>query len=75
MTRYRTIPEIAAELGYTRRWVLRQVELGRLAAVAFDAGGRRSYRVREVDFVAFRARYLRDARDLPVRDDGGPPPP
>lgn len=67
--RYRTIPEIAAELGYTRRWVLRQVELGRLAAIAFDAGGRRSYRIREVDFAAFRARYLRDARELPRRDE------
>ncbi len=68
MTRYLTLPQIAAELGYTRRWVLRQVELGRLAVVAFDAGGRRSYRVREADYAAFCARYLRDARALPRRD-------
>ena len=68
MTRYLTIPQIAAELGYTRRWVLRQVELGRLTAVAFDAGGRRSYRVREADYVAFCARYLRDGRELPGRE-------
>ncbi len=68
MPRYLTIPQIAVELGYTRRWVLRQVELGRLAAVAFDAGGRRSYRVHEADFVAFRTRYLRDGRELPRRE-------
>ena len=68
MTRYLTIPQIATELGYTRRWVLRQVELGRLAAVAFDAGGRRSYRVREADYVDFCARYLRDGRELPGRE-------
>jgi hypothetical protein len=65
-----SLAEIAAETGYTRRWVLRQVELGRLVAVAYDAAGRRSYRVREVDYVAFRARYLRDARELPRRDQG-----
>ena len=68
MTRYLTIPQIAAELGYTRRWVLRQVELGRLAAVAFDAGGRRSYRVPEAAFATFCARYLHDGRELPRRD-------
>ena len=70
MARFYTAGEAAAELGYTRRWVLRQIELGRLVAVAFDAGGRRSYRIPEAALAAFRARYLRDARDLPRRDEG-----
>ena len=70
MPRLYSLAAIAAETGYTRRWVLRQVELGRLIAVAYDAGGRRSYRVREADYAAFRARYLHDARELPRRDEG-----
>jgi excisionase family DNA binding protein len=68
MSRFLTPAEVATATGYTRRWVLRQIELGRLAAVAFDAGGRRSYRIRDADLAAFRARYLRDARELPRRD-------
>ena len=70
MPRLYSLAAIAAETGYTRRWVLRQIELGRLVAVAFDAGGRRSYRIPEAALVAFRARYLRDARELPRRDEG-----
>jgi excisionase family DNA binding protein len=68
MSRFLTPTDVAAATGYTRRWVLRQIELGRLAATAFDAGGRRSYRIRDTDLAAFRACYLRDARDLPQRD-------
>ena len=70
MPRFYTAAEAAADLGYTRRWVLRQIELGRLVAVAFDAGGRRSYRIPDAALAAFRAHYLHDARELPRRDEG-----
>ncbi len=64
-----TLKAIAADTGYSERWVLRQIELARLVAVAYDAGGRRSYRVRDADYQTFRERYLRDAGELPRRDE------
>jgi hypothetical protein len=69
MSRFFTPAEAAAATGYSRRWILRQVELGRLIAVAFDTGGRRSLRIRDTDLARFRADYLRDARELPRRDE------
>jgi excisionase family DNA binding protein len=69
MSRFLTPTEVAVATGYSRRWVLRQIELGRLRAIAFDAAGRRSYRVRDTELAAFRAEYLRDARELPRRDE------
>ena len=68
MRAYWTLRAIADDTGYSEWWVLRQIELHRLVAVAYDAGGRRSYRVRDADYQAFRERFLRDARELPRRD-------
>ena len=64
-----TLREIANDTGYSERWVLRQIELHRLVAVAFDAGGRRSYRVSDASYRRFRDLYFRDARELPRRDE------
>lgn len=59
--------EVGEILGFTPRWVRRQIDLGRLRAVAFDAGSRRTLRVNRRDLYDFRRRYLHDARDF------GPP--
>ena len=69
MRAYWTLRAIADDTGYSERWVLRQIELHRLIAVAYDAGGRRSYRVSDVEYRRFRDLYLRDARELPRRDE------
>ena len=64
-----TLKAIGQDLGYSERWVLRQVERGRLVAVAYDAGGRRSYRVSDPEYRRFRNLYMHDARELPRRDE------
>lgn len=60
-----TTSEVGDLLGYSDRWVRRQIELGRLKATAFDAGSRRTLRVHREDLSRFKARYLLDAADLP----------
>jgi excisionase family DNA binding protein len=60
-----TTTEVAEALGFSDRWVRRQIELGRLKAVAFDAGSRRSLRIHRHELAAFRSRYLHDATELP----------
>jgi excisionase family DNA binding protein len=60
-----TTSEVGDLLGFSDRWVRRQVELGRLKAIAFDAGSRRTLRVHRRDLAAFQSHYLRDATDLP----------
>lgn len=52
-------------LGYTTPWVRRQIDAGRLPASAFDAGTRRTLRIRAADVEEFRRRYIRAAKDLP----------
>ncbi len=61
--------EVADEIGFSDRWVRRQIEAGRLRAIAFDAGSRRTFRVHRRDLSAFRHAYLRDARDLPPQSE------
>ena len=61
--------EVADEVGFTDRWVRRQVELGRLKAYAFDAGSRRTLRIHRRDLDEFRRRYIHDALDLPPRSE------
>ena len=60
-----TTSEAADSVGFTDRWIRRQIEAGRLKAVAFDAGSRRTLRIHRRDLDEFRRRYLRDALDLP----------
>lgn len=40
-----TTSEVGDLLGFSDRWVRRQIELGRLKAIAYDAGSRRTLRV------------------------------
>ena len=56
-------------LGFTPRWVRRQIEAERLIAYAFDAGDRRSLRIRSDDLDRFMRRYFRDARALPPKSE------
>ena len=67
--RWYTTGEVADLLGYTPRWVRRQIEAGRLVAHAFDAGDRRSLRISDPDLERFRRVHIRDARDLPPRGE------
>jgi excisionase family DNA binding protein len=60
-----TTSEVADLLGFSDRWVRRQIELGRLRASAFDAGSRRTLRINRRDLDAFRTRYIHDAQVLP----------
>jgi excisionase family DNA binding protein len=64
-----TTTEIAELVGYSDRWVRRQIELGRLKAIAFDAGARRTLRVHRRDFAEFQGRYLHAATELPPRSE------
>jgi excisionase family DNA binding protein len=66
-------PGEAAEVlgyGFTPRFVRRQIELGRLKAYAFDAGGRRTTRINLADLEDFRLHFITDAADLPRRLHG-----
>jgi excisionase family DNA binding protein len=58
-----TTVEVAEMLGFSDRWVRRQIELGRLPAHAFTGGSRRALRVRRSDLEAFRAGFFRDAME------------
>ena len=64
-----TTGEVAEMLGYTSRWVRRQIEAERLTAYAFDAGDRRTFRVRADDLDSFRRRFIRDAKELPPKSE------
>lgn len=64
-----TTSDIGDLLGFSDRWVRRQVELGRLKATAFDAGSRRTLRIHQTDLIRFKARYLHDATELPPRSE------
>jgi excisionase family DNA binding protein len=67
--RWLTPTESAEVLGYgfTDGFIRRQIELGRLRAVAFDAGGRRTTRIDRSELERFRAEYITDAADLAKR--------
>lgn len=52
--------EIARRVGFSERWVLRQIECGRLRATAFTPGRKVTYRIRLADFEAFRAACFRE---------------
>lgn len=59
-----TTVDVAEILGFSDRWVRRQIELGRLHAYAFDAGSRRrALRIHRRDLETFRSRFIRNAVD------------
>ena len=64
-----TPSEAADVLGYglSARFVRRQIELGRLRAIAFDAGGRRTLRIDRAGLEAFRSEFIRDGGEIPRR--------
>ena len=64
-----TTSEVADLLGFSDRWVRRQIELGRLRAAAFDAGSRRTLRIHRRDLDDFRARHIHDAYSYPPRSE------
>jgi hypothetical protein len=47
----------------TPEWVRQQIAEKRLAATAWEFGGRRTYRINEIDWRAFLARYSRRTDD------------
>lgn len=56
--------EVAALLGMSPAWVRRQVADGRLKAVAYEVGARRTYRVRAVWIEEFIREYRRGPEDI-----------
>jgi excisionase family DNA binding protein len=54
-----TCPEIASALGVSRQAVSRWVREGKLTATVITVGARPIYRIRDRDFRAFLARYVR----------------
>lgn len=61
--------EVADLLGYTPRWVRRQIEAERLKAYAFDAGQRRTLRIRGDDLDKFIRRFIANALSVPPRSE------
>ena len=57
MIRYLTTAEVAAILGVSTRYVLRQVEAGTLRSTALQTGSRPTLRYRPEDVRAWLARY------------------
>lgn len=49
--------QAAAEVGMTTEWVRRQIAAGRLEAVAYATGRRRTFRIRRVSWTRFLAAY------------------
>jgi hypothetical protein len=57
--------DVSDRVGYSVRWVERQIDLGRLRAVAYDGGNKRSFRIRNSDYEAFWRTYFHDAQVCP----------
>ncbi|HEX7949773.1 MAG TPA: excisionase family DNA-binding protein [Candidatus Limnocylindrales bacterium] len=55
--RWLATEEVAQRLGMSSEWVRRQIIAGRLRAVAYETGGRRTYRVRETWVREFLVAY------------------
>lgn len=55
--RYLRTGEVAVMLGFTPRYVLREVRAGRLRALEFRTGSRSTLRFRVADVRAWLARY------------------
>jgi hypothetical protein len=49
--------------GVSARWVRVQIDLGRLPARELMTGKRPTYRVRQVDVIAFQKVWIRNTRD------------
>ncbi len=62
-----TTSQLACRWGYTDRFVRRQVELGRIDAIAFVAGSRRTYRIHRDEVRRFERLHFRPAGDLADR--------
>jgi excisionase family DNA binding protein len=58
-----TCPEIAQILGVSRQAVSRWVRSGKIRATVITVGPRPIYRIRDRDFRAFLARYVRGEDD------------
>lgn len=58
--------QAAFEVGMTTEWVRRQIAAGRLEAVVFTTGRRRTFRIRTAAWKAFVAVYARPAMDESV---------
>jgi excisionase family DNA binding protein len=58
-----TCPEIAQILGVSRQAVSRWVRSGKIRATVITVGARPIYRIRDRDFRAFLARYVRGEDD------------
>lgn len=58
-----TCPEIALLLGVSRQTVSRWVRTGKIRATVIAVGARPIYRIRDRDFRAFLASYVRGEDD------------
>ena len=58
-----TTEEAADQVGMTSEWVRHQIMSRRLPATVWDFGGRRTYRIRSVDWLEFVARFSHATKD------------
>jgi len=61
-TDWMSTDQAAAEVGMTAEWVRRQIAAGRLDAVAYATGRRRTFRIRRSDWTRFLEAYSRPSR-------------
>jgi hypothetical protein len=55
--------QAAFECGMSPDWVRRQIRMGRLCAIVWVTGDRRTYRIRVDDWLAFRSAHSGPAND------------
>ncbi len=71
--RWMSTEQAALEAGMTTEWVRRQISAGRLDAVAFETGRRRTYRISTDAWERFLGRFSHSTRspdDCPGGEDG-----
>lgn len=62
MSRWISTEQAALDAGMTTEWVRHQITSGRLEAIVFETGRRRTYRISRAAWRQFLGRYSRAAR-------------
>jgi excisionase family DNA binding protein len=57
--RWLSTEQAGARVGMSSTWVRKQIDSGRLRAIVFNTGLRKTYRIRPEDWLAFLARFTR----------------
>jgi excisionase family DNA binding protein len=61
--RWLTTEEASSQVGMSAEWVRQQIHKRRLKATVWQFGGRRTYRIREDNWMAFLSRHAQATDD------------